>query len=240
MHLQRFSLQEHEELLENVVARLVAAFQPYQICLFGSYAKGNAREGSDIDLFVIMDSDLSPAQRRAQVSEVSGISRVPIDILVYTPEEIQARLDKDDYFFMDILEHSKILYEVAGFIPFKKKNVADIWHRVPRPEVDQKMLDGIVGRIVAAFHPHKIVLFGHHAKGDAREDDDVELLVIMDSEERMIQRMRNVREAANESRIGMRIFVHTPQEIQQRLAINDGFLREILEGGCVLYEHSHV
>ncbi len=233
-------MQEYEKLLKDVVDRLVVAFHPYQIRLFGSYAKGNAREGSDIDLVVVMDSEFSPAQRRAKVSELLGISRVPMDILVYTPEEIQSRLDINDYFFMDILEHSQVLYEVAGFSPFKKKNVADVWRRVLHPEVNQEMLDSIVERIVAAFHPHKIILFGHYAKGDAREDDDVELLVILDSQERIIQRIRNVRSAIDGVGVGIRLLVHTPHEVMRRLQRGDEFMEEILESGCVLYEPCHV
>ena len=237
--LQRFSLQEYEELLKEIVARLVATFHPYQIRLFGSYAKGNAREGSDIDLVMVMDSHLTPAQRRAQASEIVGISRIPIDILVYTPEEIQAKLDKDDFFLMDIFEHSKVLYEVVGFPPFERRNVADVWRRMSRPKVDQEMLDGIVNCIVTTFHPHKIILFGHYAKGDAREDDDIELLVILDSQERMVQRIRNIRSVIDETRVGIRILVYTPQEIKQRFEMSDGFLKEIVESGYVLYEHCH-
>jgi len=113
-----------------------------------------------------------------------------------------------------------------------------VWRKMTHVEVTQEILDGIVERIVSAFHPHKIILFGSYAKGNAREDSDIDLLVIMDSDERPARRNMRVSEIAHVPFLPMDILVRTPDEIKQRLEINDFFIIEILESGRVLYEQN--
>jgi len=43
-------------------------------------------------------------------------------------------------------------------------------------------INRMVKRIVAKFHPQQVILFGSQARGDARADSDVDLLVVMDFE----------------------------------------------------------
>jgi len=63
-------------------------------------------------------------------------------------------------------------------------------------EVD---LDAIVAKIVAAYHPTKIYLFGSRARGTARPDSDVDLLVIYDGQE-----------SVREVKIGIRMLLYPP------------------------------
>ncbi|MCK6629049.1 MAG: nucleotidyltransferase domain-containing protein, partial [Anaerolineae bacterium] len=73
------------DLLEEIVRRLVAEFQPEQIILFGSHAWGTPDEDSDLDLLVIVsESELRPVQRDAQAERCMRGLLVPTDILVKT------------------------------------------------------------------------------------------------------------------------------------------------------------
>lgn len=99
-----------DALLQEMTQRIVEAFHPYKVILFGSYAYGTPHEDSDIDLLVIMDSEESMSKRMIQVREVAKIPFLPMDILVYTPEEIEQRLKIGDFFFIEILEKGKVLY----------------------------------------------------------------------------------------------------------------------------------
>ena len=54
-----------------------------------------------------------------------------------------------------------------------------------RPPVTEALLAGITQRIVAAFQPDQIVLFGSYAYGAPDLESDVDLLVVMDSDEPM-------------------------------------------------------
>ena len=65
-----------------------------------------------------------------------------------------------------------------------------------RPPVTDALLADITRRIVEKFQPYKVVLFGSYAYGMPDLDSDVDLLVVMDSDEPMAQRIRWVMEVA--------------------------------------------
>jgi predicted nucleotidyltransferase len=74
-------------------------------------------------------------------------------------------------------------------------------HTIPNwatlcPPVTDALLADITQRIVEKFQPYKVVLFGSYAYGTPNLDSDVDLLVVMDSDEPMVQRIRRVREVA--------------------------------------------
>jgi predicted nucleotidyltransferase len=104
-----------------------------------------------------------------------------------------------------------------------------------RPPVTEALLAGITRRIVEKFQPYKIILFGSYAYGTPDLDSDVDLLVVMDSDESIAQRIRQVTEVAKVRFLPMDIIVRTPSEMVERLAMGDFFLAEILEKGEVLY-----
>ncbi|MDK9718127.1 MAG: nucleotidyltransferase domain-containing protein [Trichlorobacter sp.] len=97
-------------MIDQVVAQLTRSYTPEKIILFGSLAAGTASQGSDIDLLIIKKTDQNPWQRMREVSRMVDHS-VAIDLLVYTPEELQARIAMHDFFILDILEHGKVVYE---------------------------------------------------------------------------------------------------------------------------------
>ena len=100
-----------EDRLEDVTSRIVEAFNPNKIILFGSHAYGQPTPDSDVDLLVVMESDDRPVERAAKISRVLRPRPFPMDILVRTPEEIQHRLAMGDQFIREILERGRILYE---------------------------------------------------------------------------------------------------------------------------------
>jgi predicted nucleotidyltransferase len=104
-----------------------------------------------------------------------------------------------------------------------------------RPLVTDALLTGITQRIVEKFQPHKVVLFGSYAYGTPGLDSDVDFLVVLDSDEPMAQRIRRVTEVAKVRFMPMDVLVRTPAEIEERLAMGDFFMAEILEKGKVLY-----
>lgn len=97
------------DLVRKITERIVAAYQPQQIILFGSCAYGQPDEDSDIDLLVVMESTLRPVERARQLSDLFPDRRFGIDILVRTPQEIAHRLAVGDEFLSDIIERGKVL-----------------------------------------------------------------------------------------------------------------------------------
>ena len=89
--------------VKEVVDQIKAFFHPQKIVLFGSYAWGDPAEDSDIDLFLVMDSDLRRDERARQVQEIFSDRTFPLDIIVYTPKELEESLARESPFIKEIL-----------------------------------------------------------------------------------------------------------------------------------------
>ena len=73
--------------LEAAVRILSEATEAARIVLFGSYARGDAREDSDLDLLVIEPQVDDRAQEMVRLRRLLRPLRIPADILVYSSEE---------------------------------------------------------------------------------------------------------------------------------------------------------
>jgi predicted nucleotidyltransferase len=93
----------------------------------------------------------------------------------------------------------------------------------------------MVEDIVQHFCPVKVILFGSYAWGTPRKDSDVDLLVIMESDQRPAHRSAEISLACRPRGLPVGFLVKTPAEIAHRLKIGDPFLKRILEKGTVLY-----
>ena len=92
------------ELAETIKRK----FNPQKIILFGSYAYGNPAQGSDVDLFIIMDTDI-PLRKQASLirRELTGL--IPIDIIVRTPRQVEERIKLGDFFIKQIVRKGIVL-----------------------------------------------------------------------------------------------------------------------------------
>lgn len=100
------------------------------------------------------------------------------------------------------------------------------------PEVIPVMTD----RIVRAFQPLRVILFGSQARGDARADSDVDLLVVLADMTNTRQAAVAIRRVLADLPICKDIVVTTPTEIVQRGNLIGTVLRQALREGKVLYE----
>ncbi|MEW6103705.1 MAG: nucleotidyltransferase domain-containing protein [bacterium] len=103
-------------------------------------------------------------------------------------------------------------------------------------KIDERLLNDIINKIKTHFHPLKVILFGSYAEGKSKPDSDVDLLVIMKSNERPAKRAIKIRKLCRPRFLSMDILVRTPREIEERLKINDFFIKKIIENGRVVYE----
>lgn len=99
-----------EKRVKNLIDQIVQGYQPEKIILFGSSARSAPRPESDIDLAVIKETKAKFPERLKQIARIAKTWE-PVDILVYTPQEWQQALAKDNYFIKEISKTGKVVYE---------------------------------------------------------------------------------------------------------------------------------
>ncbi len=84
---------------------------PEKIILFGSYADGTADEKSDIDLFVVLNTELKPARRYPYIRKMLAGNQVSFDIVVKTPEEFERSKNIVNTISYFANKYGKVIYE---------------------------------------------------------------------------------------------------------------------------------
>jgi uncharacterized protein len=98
-----------EKSIHDLRDRITAECQPERIILFGSYAYGNPGIDSDLDILVIVEHGDSGSKKAAEI--LSRINpRIPVDLVVRTVDEIKNRLQANDFFLAEIMNHGRVLY----------------------------------------------------------------------------------------------------------------------------------
>lgn len=105
------------------------------------------------------------------------------------------------------------------------------------PQLDPKLVEEIVRRIVETVHPKKIILFGSLARGDARPESDLDLLVIAQSQEPRYRRSAPLYGILSDIIIPMDILVYSPEEVEEWSGVRQAFVTTAIREGRVLYEN---
>lgn len=112
------------------------------------------------------------------------------------------------------------------------------WYRLDKRGQQMAYIKRLCQRIVEAFHPEKVILFGSRAYGKPREDSDIDLLVIMpykgDDAMTAVKILNHLDVLAP-----IDLLVRSPKEVRERIKMEDDFMEEIVERGKVMYEANH-
>ena len=107
--------QVTEDLLNRMVQAIVDEVDPEQVILFGSRARGEEQEKSDIDLIVVEAEPfgLERSRHREMVRLYHAVAgfRVPTDVLVYSHEDVDYWRDSLNHVLARALREGKVLYE---------------------------------------------------------------------------------------------------------------------------------
>ena len=101
----------HESQIRRVAAQLGKVAQASQVILFGSYARGEATERSDVDFLVVAQTDLPRHKRAVALYKQFRPYPFGMDIVVYTPEEVEEGKKSALTFVSTVLREGKTLYE---------------------------------------------------------------------------------------------------------------------------------
>jgi len=104
------------------------------------------------------------------------------------------------------------------------------------PTVTPELLDEVVQRILDVGSPRRIVLFGSRARGDARRNSDLDLLIIEDSELPRYRRPPRYLRALVGVFPAKDVVVWTPAEVNAWREVPNAFITSALREGRTLYE----
>ena len=97
--------------INEIVSKIALTFNPDKIILFGSFAKGDHNEDSDLDLIIVKESDLPKHKRGIEIRRLFYGILVPMDLKIYTPKEFDRELNNKYSFLSTAIKDSKTLYE---------------------------------------------------------------------------------------------------------------------------------
>lgn len=98
-----------EQKINDIAEKIAKQFQPEKIILFGSRVWGKPGPDSDVDLFIIKNTDNTRQEARRIDGSIFPRS-FPLDVIVSTPGRIKERIAMGDTFIKKIVETGKILY----------------------------------------------------------------------------------------------------------------------------------
>lgn len=105
--------QEVFERLEKYIEKIVQGLKPKKIILFGSLARGDFHEGSDVDIIVIADWQQGFLDRIKTLLEIDRCG-LPVQPLGYTEEEIGQMLLQGNRFITEVMASGRVLYDCSG------------------------------------------------------------------------------------------------------------------------------
>lgn len=97
--------------LDWLVGRIRDGYEPEKIILFGSLARGDTHEWSDIDLIVVKDTEMSYGERVKSLTPLLRGRLVGADIVIYTPDEYERGRQARWGLVRDVERDGKVLYE---------------------------------------------------------------------------------------------------------------------------------
>ena len=109
-------VQQYGELIprqtiDAIIQAIAETFSPQQIVLFGSYASGQPGPDSDLDLLIVMNSDLPRHKRGVPIMLLFRPIPCSIEVLVYTPEEVAKWKGTTNHIITEAYQSGKVVYE---------------------------------------------------------------------------------------------------------------------------------
>ena len=97
--------------IDEIVNRIASSYNPDKIILFGSYARGNYSENSDLDFILIKETTAPKHKRGVEVRKLFFGLPIPMDFKIYTSAEFNNELANKYSFLSSAIKGSKVLYE---------------------------------------------------------------------------------------------------------------------------------
>ena len=108
------NLVAEQVALADMVGRIVERFSPERIILFGSWARGEASDDSDIDLLILFAEVEDPRQRAVEIYQSLSSGATPKDIVVSTTARFERYKNVVNTVYWPAAREGRVLYESAA------------------------------------------------------------------------------------------------------------------------------
>jgi predicted nucleotidyltransferase len=106
--------KEIDNILDEMVRRIVERFHPEKIILFGSYVRNESTEDSDFDILVVMPAENSQRQKANEIDLALADRTVPMDVIVVTPEQFDRQKNLAGTIVYEAAREGRVIYERAA------------------------------------------------------------------------------------------------------------------------------
>jgi predicted nucleotidyltransferase len=207
--------------LKEIVEEASRAFpEIVEVRLFGSLAKGEETGLSDVDLLIVTERGKeNPVERmKPYFSFFSDRMDIGVDMIVATEREAES--------IKETLGYSELLSRAAKL---------NIGNKSPSSIPDRALAE-MVRRLIEAYRPERIYLFGSRARSDFGPDSDYDLLVVVpDSASPERKRSRLAYEALRGTGVAADIIVWTEEAFDRRLHLRASLPFAVVAEGKLLY-----
>ena len=125
--------------LQEIRDRIVTYMNPESIILFGSRSRGEDSSTSDVDILIVKDTPERPIDRRMAAERLLVDRELPLDIFVYTPQEMRGLFAQGSPFIHQVVETGKVVY---------MRKSTEVWLREAEDELES-------ARILAEHARHR-------------------------------------------------------------------------------------
>ena len=101
---------DQDELIADATRIIVEKARPKRIILFGSRARGEAHEDSDVDLLIIVPDGKSSSELRSIIAIALMSAYASFDVMVYTESEYDRKLHEGWIIFDEIARDGRVVY----------------------------------------------------------------------------------------------------------------------------------
>jgi predicted nucleotidyltransferase len=95
---------------KRIVNRIIRRYRPKKIIIFGSYARGDVHQGSDLDLVIIKNTKEKFLRRMDRVLNLCD-GEIAVEPLIYTETEFKKMLEQGNDFLETVSKEGKVVYE---------------------------------------------------------------------------------------------------------------------------------
>jgi len=96
--------------VQRIINKIIRRYRPKRIIVFGSFARGDIHQGSDLDLVIIKNTKERFLKRMDRVLDLCA-GEIAVEPLIYTEAEFEKMLKEGNDFLDTVISEGKVVYE---------------------------------------------------------------------------------------------------------------------------------